>query len=325
MTEKEIEFMAYLSHELRTPLHGIYHILEEMMQKGTQQEKDSARKAWELTEYTIKILNDAGKSAQLEKGNVQLTVRAVSKEELMNFAETLIRPLASEKQIFLSLEGGEWKYEYLYLDGERLKQILTNILVNAIKYTPKGGKIHFLTEMREIEVNRVLMTFVIEDTGVGMEEEFLKKMFLPFTQETSEKTEHGLGLGLFLVKEFLTCMEGKIDVKSKKGIGTKVTVSMETDASEEYYETVKAEETDKTELCVWKGKKALIAEDDELNMEVTAKILKNMGIAVDKTYNGEEVTEIYSQSEKKEYDFILMDMRMPIKDGVEATREIITL
>lgn len=206
-------------------------------------------------------------------------------------------------------------------DALRLKQVYTNILSNAIKYTPNGGSVDFEVYQQEIEDSDKIRTIVkVSDTGIGMSEEFMEKMFVKFERETDTRLNSvsGYGLGLAIVKQIVELMDGTIDVQSKQGEGTTFTVAV--DFQRAGFDGKVKHKKDYKELC--RGMRLLVAEDNELSREVMEELLSMNGISCDVVTNGIECIEKFKDSDSGMYDAILMDVQMPKMNGIDAAKHI---
>lgn len=205
-------------------------------------------------------------------------------------------------------------------DELHLRQILINILGNAVKFTPQGGEIRFIAEGKEISPGELELTMVVADNGIGMSEEFQKKMFEPFSQEENggRSKYQGTGLGMSIVKQLLDLMGGRIDVESSLGAGSKFTIHLclpiEMDAIQE-----KQNASGEADLT---GLRVMLVEDNELNMEIARYVLEDCGVEISAASNGQEALELFVNSPERNFDVILMDVMMPVMDGLEATRAI---
>jgi two-component system CheB/CheR fusion protein len=208
------------------------------------------------------------------------------------------------------------------MDKTHVTQILVNLLSNAMKFTPENGKVEFFTKIERIGPHQVRHVYTISDTGCGMSAAFQKKMYLPFEQENSNHIiGGGTGLGLYIVKSLVSLLGGTIDCSSKLNNGTTFTVTLTyTEATPEQQKAaVPKPEIDDTSL---KGLKILLCDDHEINRDITKLILENKGATVICAANGQEAVQYYSESSEGEYSLILMDIRMPIMDGLQATMKI---
>lgn len=223
------------------------------------------------------------------------------------------------KNLTLELEDADVIHQQLLGDCEKIGQILTNLLSNAVKYTPSGGSIQVrVREIHSFQGCFSLFRFEIEDTGIGMTEEFMRKMYRPFERggEFGAGGEQGLGLGLTIALRMVRMMSGDMTVTSWPGRGTKVTVTLHIKRRKE------AEHPKKTERVSLAGKRMLVAEDNELNAEMIKELLRQNGMIMDVAANGSKVLDMLEGKEENYYDCILMNMRMPVMNGYEAARKI---
>jgi CheY-like chemotaxis protein len=211
-------------------------------------------------------------------------------------------------------------------DKMRIQQILINLLNNAVKFTDNGGRV-YLDINQQIQGDNVEMEFVVEDNGCGMSEEFLPKLFNNFAQENRDPSKYGTGTGLGLVisKKFANMMGGDISVESKENVGSRFTVKIVLELGlqdEEIIDTASAWKQHHDDFSVLKGARILLAEDNEINAEVAQGLLDEVGATVDIASNGRIAVDMFNKSEEYHYDAILMDVRMPVMDGYEATARI---
>jgi CheY-like chemotaxis protein len=213
----------------------------------------------------------------------------------------------------------ELQHPFVYGDELHLRQVFINILGNAIKFTPDGGSIEFRAKETQAENGKVKYHFEFEDTGIGISEEFQKKIFDEFSQENDNgrSTYRGTGLGMAISKKFVESMGGTIAVRSRQGEGSCFTVEIVFDIDEEYKEKTSCDK--KVEL---NGLKVLLVEDNELNMEIAREILDEEGMQVTSAENGAIAVEKFENSAPEEFDVILMDVMMPVMNGYDATRAI---
>jgi len=215
----------------------------------------------------------------------------------------------------------------IYCDMVRFKQIVLNLVSNAIKYTPEGGTVSYISGSRMLEDGRFELSYTIRDNGVGMTPEFMEHMFEKFTRDTENKlrdnTQMGSGLGLYLVKNMVTLMGGTIKYDSELGKGTSVTVTMYPDiaTAEELAETKSTEESKAAYGGTYSGN-ALLVEDNEINMEIAERLIGSMGFEVEPAVDGEKAVEAFNASEEGHFRIVFMDIQMPGMNGYEATRAI---
>lgn len=326
MRTKE-EFVTNLEHEVRTPLTAMCGMIEQLANREDLKEDQSIKNLEITSKYLKGLMKDLLDWSQVESNQMILSVKAFELSELLEYVHAVIEPLAIEKGIsFKVTKRSTVLYRYFYQDAIKLKQVLTNLLTNAIKATSFGGTVDLNITCRQIEINRVEIQFLVEDTGKGMAPDFLFRALEPFSQESDAKSQEGFGLGLYITKQIVDKLEGKIHINSVQKIGTKVWVTFEVDGADEYYEKREPEWTTSIQeghlLEQLRGKRILIAEDNEMIMQVFTDLFEKCGVLVDKTYDGNEVLDIFEQSDNGYYQMILMDMVMPDKNGVEATKEI---
>lgn len=320
------EFLARMSHDIRTPINGILGLLEmsDRYSEDTERLKENREKEKTAVKQLLMLLNDVLDMSKLESGETELVQEPFNVNELIGHCLKIVYAQAEECRVQIqnrTPEGIESPYvigSYTYVS-----QILTNILSNAVKYNKPGGNI--FVDIREIfrDNEKVSIRFTVEDTGIGMSEEFQKRMFEPFTQENEAVRGKytGSGLGMSIIKRLTEKMSGSIEVRSKKGEGTvfAVTIPFRIDGKQPEPETT--EETEPVEIH---GKRLLLVEDNELNQEIAQFLLTEAGAVVDIAWNGKEAVESVRTAHRKgeKYDVILMDIMMPVMNGYEATREI---
>ncbi len=311
--------LVYLAHEIRTSLNGIYGNLKMLHEEVYPQNK-YFRNAFLSAEYLLNLVNGVLNISTLEDGGIG-RIEAVTMEELVKYPEGAFAYEAEKRNIQVQFVCGRPVYRYLYLNRTAIQQVLINLLSNAVKYTKDGGSV--VCRMAEIpmEEKRVRLLLEVSDTGIGMEETFLAGVWKPYEREWREKSAEGSGLGLALTRYLVEMLHGTIHIESRSGIGTCVSAAFDVDGDDMLYKPEEGPEktSEQEEIPV---KRALVAEDEDANMEVICAYLEKMGIAADKTYDGEEVLEIFRQSEEAYYDVILMDIHLPVQSGIEAAKEI---
>ncbi len=311
---KEI-FLANMSHEIRTPLNVIIGMIRELGKQnlGSDQrfyvaQSDSAAK------HLLTILNHILDMAKIESGELKLENLDFSISAVASNAYSILHSQAEEKNIDFHLIVDENLWQAHIGDEGRIKQVLINILGNAIKFTESGSVI-FRVDLVNDNTNEQRIKFTIKDTGIGMSEEFLDKLFNKFAQEqnTSNRKYEGTGLGMSIAREMIILMGSDIEIKSNKGNGTTVTFELvlpKGDISKLRFAARKIERN------TFAGKHVLIVEDNEMNRFIAIQSLHFFGCSVDEAINGQEAIE---KAKEKAYDLILMDIQMPTMDGLEAT------
>lgn len=318
------EFLSRMSHDIRTPMNaiiGLIHLAKD--EKDLKVIKSYLYKMDASSKFLLGLINDILDLSKIENGEMVLNEGPFTKKEFTDSIKTVIKPLIDEKNInfVFEMRGG---IDCIKVDRLRFSQIFFNLLSNATKFTPTGGTIEFISDKIEPKENdekgKVGIRFYVRDTGIGMSEEFQKHLYDPFVQEKSELGEKaiGTGLGLPIVKSLVDAMNGTIEVKSELGKGTEFKIEL-------YVELAKI--PDKKQRAVSEGKSlngmnVLLVEDNEINTYVAKTILEKLFCKVDTAENGEEAIQKFVKSKENFYDAILMDIRMPIMDGLEATRRI---
>lgn len=320
------DFLSNMSHEIRTPLNGIKGMLDLLKQRPELANDKYLNDAILSAKHLTALINDILDMSKIGSATFSLKPEITAHKDIYEYPDAIIKPLADDKNISVTRRIQPCKYKYLYIDSGRLKQIMINLLTNAVKYTDEGGSVSYNIDTEYLDSNNVLLHITISDTGIGMSSEFLKKAFEPFEQEQRSRTNQGTGLGLAITKQLVGIMGGNIDIQSEIGVGTTVKLTlpatginssdMESD-EKQIYNTVK--NFDNLNLS---GKCALIAEDNEINMEIAKLQLTTLGLNVETASDGEEAVELFKKSPINHFDIIFMDIMMPKKDGLEAAREI---
>lgn len=321
------DFLAHMSHEMRTPLNGIKGLLDIMHQRPELEQDKMLGDAIMSVNHLSALINDVLDMAKIESGQIELRRNIVSFGEMKEYLQSIIGPMAEQKDITYTYQCDVQQNIYVFTDAGRIKQILINLLSNAIKYTLPGGKVTYSCGYRFIDTARVRIYMIIEDNGIGMSEDFLKHIYVPFERgDAAKKLYNGSGLGLPIVKNLVDLMDGRIEIESVSGQGTKITVLMDADVVDEsskhfarYQQCVA--ETGFEEICI-KGKHVLLVEDNIVNMEIAEYNMKAMGLTCDKAYDGMEALEKYMEAPSNHYDIIFTDIMMPNKDGLTLARDI---
>ncbi len=320
------QFLLRMSHDIRTPLNGILGMLDiaEQYPDDPIKQKDCRDKERESAQTLLEIVNEVLDMSKLESGKTELEHIPFDIVELAKEGRTMLRSQAESRGIKIVRESYEVTVSRLIGSPAHLKRIVMNILSNAIKYNRDNGKIYLSLRTVPIDESRVTFEFTCRDTGCGMSQEFAEHIFEPFTQEgESARSQYGgTGLGMAIARNLTELMGGTITVESKKGEGTtfEVKIPFEIDKSEP--EKRPAESDTESDMISLDGMKLLLAEDNELNMEIAKFLLEEAGAQIIETVNGKEAVETFAKSAPYEIDAILMDIMMPVMNGHEATREI---
>ena len=318
-------FLATMSHDIRTPLNGIIGMVNMGNQYADdpQMQQKIREKVMESLKYLVSLVNDVLDMNKLESGNIQLERKHFNLLELLHNTNEITRMQANEAGVNYYVEDGEIVHTQLIGSPVHFQQILMNIGSNAVKYNKIHGKITLRVDMVSRTEDDVVYRFSVSDTGIGMSEEFQKHIFETFTQEdTGARTVYrGTGLGMAIAKKLVDALGGTIKIKSKKNVGSTFILVLPF-AIDRDYENASVQSEPETPNV--EGMHVLLVEDNELNLEIARYLLEEAGVQVIAAKNGQEALDIFEQSEEQEIDLILMDIMMPVMDGLEATRRIRT-
>ena len=317
------DFLRRMSHDIRTPINGIQGMIEiaEHYADDKDKQKECREKVREATGFLMEIVNSVLDMNKLESGAIELEHEPFDILKVLEETNSITKMSAQMKGLTVNFNHSTVVHRHVIGSPVHLKQILQNIAGNAVKYNREGGEIRLSCEELKGEERQAVYCFRCTDTGRGMSEEFIKHAFEPFAQEEqSARTAYmGTGLGLAIAKQLTEMMNGKIEVKSVVNVGTTFTITIPFDLHVSYEEEERKEEVTGTELA---GKKVLLVEDNEINMEIAQFYLEEAGAKVEKAWNGQEAVALFSQEPAGSFDAILMDVMMPVMDGMEATQRI---
>lgn len=318
------DFLRKMSHDIRTPINGIRGMAEigKNSSKDLQQTKSYFKKILSASDFLLELVNDVLDMSKIELGEWKDEQISFDLRDMMQSAITVISTQAENTGIFVHCEALEGEHWLLKGNPLNVQRIFQNIMSNAIKYNRPGGSVRISCRETECDETWAMFEFVCEDTGIGMSEEFQKHAFEMFSQEhkTARTTYNGSGLGLAIVKKTVGFLNGTIDLVSKEGVGTTFTVRLPLKIDTEKY-TIE----EKIENGSIKGLNILLAEDNELNMEIASFVLDEQGAAVTEAKDGKQALDLFAASVPGTYDIILMDIMMPVMDGLEAARAIRSL
>ena len=318
------EFLQRMSHDIRTPINGIRGMVEvgDYYKDNLVKQAECRKKIWEASGFLLELINEVLDMGKLESEEVILEERSFNFFELFKVIRMVIEKQAKERGIQIVVHKYRVIHENLIGSPLHVKRVVMNILTNAIKYNKDNGKI--IMEFQEVQEDQdtVRIQFKCKDTGIGMSESFQKKIYEPFAQEKAwARTVYGgTGLGMPITKSLVEKMGGTISFESEQDVGTTfdIEIPFQIDHNKQCEEH-KKKEVKETSI---KGVNVLLAEDNELNMEIAEFVLESAGAKVIKAFNGKEALEIFKASEQGEIDVILMDVMMPVMDGLEAARYI---
>lgn len=322
------DFLARMSHDMRTPLNAVLGFTrlarDEKDDAGSVQ--DCITKIESSGEYLLGLINDVLDASKLDSGKVELHYEVVNGPDFLNEIAEELKAQGALKGITLVTNLEKADTAYVKMDKLRSRQIYTNLINNAFKFSEPGSTVEWSMEDTQIDETHMEFVTTITDHGCGMSEEFMKHMFEPFTQENQpdKSSQEGTGLGLTIVKKFVELSGGTISVESKLGEGTTFTLHMkrELPTQEEIDKLLHSQrDTDMLSLDL-KGRRILLCEDHPLNREIAIRVLKKAGVTVDSAENGLIGAQMFEASAPGYYDAILMDVRMPVMDGLEAARKI---
>ena len=325
--EAKTEFLQRMSHDIRTPINGIcgFVNMADHYADDIKKQTEYRTKVKEASNLLLELVNDVLDMSKLESGEIVLEEIPFNLSSIFKEVFVVIEQMASEQNIQIEWEKKEIIHRDFIGSPGYVKRVMMNILSNAVKYNRENGHIYIsCMEIPSKQPEMTTMELVCRDTGIGMTEEFQKCVFEPFAQEhTGSRTKFaGTGLGMSIAKNLIEKMGGSISFESKEGAGTtfviQVPFKIDPDADK------REEQRDVSEKSI-KGLHILLAEDNELNMEIAEFVLQNVGADVTKAWNGQEAVELFRKSEPGGFDIILMDIMMPVMNGYEATKMIRSL
>lgn len=330
LSEKE-NFLSRMSHDMRTPMNGILglsYLMEN--QEDAEKIKSYIPELRESGEYLLQLINDVLDVNRIESGNLTLHPKICNGKLLFTSMVQMVMPLMKEKSIDFHFEQKNIDWRYVLVDEQRVKQIFVNLLSNAVKFTPNGGRIDLIMETVSITDARIQGKFIVRDTGIGMSKEFLPHLFEPFQQENRVNTDNsnGTGLGMSIVKQLVELMGGTIFVESEVDKGTEITLFLNfplasgKETESDVLQQTGPRQAQEEGALLLAGLCILLCEDHPLNAKIAIRLLEKQGAVVTWAENGQIGTEMFSESEEGHYDVVLMDVRMPVMNGLEAAKAI---
>ena len=326
-SKAKTDFLSNMSHDIRTPMNAIIGITTLMKNELHEPEKlaEHLGKLETSGQLLLGIINDILDMSRIESGKTTLNVEKMNLPQQISQLDSVIRQQAGQRRQTFTVET-HVQHENVLGDPNRLKQVLMNILSNAVKYTPNGGHIRLeIDELTHTE-HYTKYRFVVQDNGIGMSEEFQKTLFEPFTREEKSGTNkvQGTGLGMAITKSIVDLMGGTIHVESTPGKGTRFEVVLEfpIDTEADMVQKTQALPEEEEAVSPLFGMKFLCAEDNAINAEILEMLLEANGASCTICSNGQEIVDVFASVKPGDYDMILMDVQMPVMDGLEATRSI---
>lgn len=308
---------------MRTPLNGIIGLIEidEKHPDDVELHAVNRRKSKVAANHLISLINDVLDMSKLEDGKVELADEPLCTNELIVDVVSIVNNKAAEAGITIIEEKCGFEHKFAFGSPLHIRQVLLNIIGNAIKYNKSGGTVTISSSDKVLPDGRIEYTISIADTGIGMSKEYLKKIFEPFSQEhiDARSVYEGTGLGMSITKSLVEKMEGTISVESVEGVGSKFTVKI---PLREAQRSDVTKNNESVSIKSIEGLKIILAEDNDLNAEIACEILSDEGAEIKWVENGKLAFDEFNQNPPGTYDVILMDCMMPVMDGLTATKTI---
>ena len=316
-------FLLSISHDIRTPMNAIIGFTNIALHQNTVSEiHDSLEKVQKSSNHLLSLLNDVLDFTRIESGKVTISPQPVDITQLTDNVQAIMNGLLYNRDLKFEVHREIPKNLYVLADVVRIREVLVNLLGNAVKFTKDGGKITLeISSSLGADAKHIITRYVVRDNGIGMSEEFQKKLFDPFSQEdvANARTQYkGTGLGMAITKKYVDMMGGSIAVESKKGVGSTFTVEIPMELPEQVIQSEQKQHLHR-DLT---GIHVLMAEDNDLNAELATIILEDAGMTVTRASDGKEVVDLFKNHPRGTYDLILMDIMMPNMDGHQAAKAI---
>ncbi len=321
------EFLSHMSHDLRTPINGILGMLAilERSQDDPERQRACRKKIRVSTEHLLSLVNDVLQVSKLESGRLAAVEEPFDLHDALEDCITILSPLAEERGIRLELEDSGLRHSRVVGNPLHLKQILTNVIDNALRYNRPHGAVFVRAEEASFQAGTAECRFVVEDTGIGIGEDFKAHIFEPFTQEHqgARTNYNGVGLGMSIVKKLVDQMKGAVEIDSRVGRGSVVQITLPLRAGEAESGASAGEAWSMPDNIA--GMRVLLVEDNEINCEIVEYILRGAGVEVVTASDGKAAVDAFTAAEPGAFDCVLMDLMMPVMSGYEAARVIRSL
>jgi len=320
-TAAKSDFLASMSHDLRTPLNGVLGFTAfALREKDPLKKQEYLERIASSGQILLDLINDTLDLSRIESGKAVPEPEAVMSDDLIPAVVTALRPSAELKGVRLVENLRDYRNEPVWADKMKINKIALNLLSNAIKFTSAGGTVTVTPYCSSAHPDQDGCGFIVEDTGMGMSEEFMKHMYEPFSQEKRSESVQlpGTGLGLSIVKRYVDLLGGTIRVESRLHAGTRWEVTLPVKKLQNGLK----EKPEAESLEALKGRRILLCEDNQMNTEIASMLLKEKGMLVETAENGAVGLRKFAASPEGSYDMVLMDIRMPEMDGLEAARRI---
>ena len=316
-------FLLSISHDIRTPMNAIIGFTNIALHQNMVSDiHDSLKKVQQSSNHLLSLLNDVLDFSRIESGKVTISPEPVDMNQLTDNIQAIMNGLLYNRDLQFEVHRESLKNPYVLADVVRIREVLVNLLGNAVKFTKDGGAITLdISSYPGADEKHIIIRYVVRDNGIGMSEEFQKKLFDPFSQEddANARTQYkGTGLGMAITKKYVDMMGGSIAVESKKGVGATFTVEIPLELPEQVIQSEQKQHLHR-DLT---GIHVLMAEDNDLNAELATIMLEDAGMTVTRASDGKEVVDLFKNNPRGTYDLILMDIMMPNMDGHQAAKAI---
>ena len=316
-------FLLSMSHDIRTPMNAIIGFTNIALHQNMVSDiHDSLKKVQQSSNHLLSLLNDVLDFSRIESGKVTISPEPVDITQLTDNVQAIMNGLLYNRDLKFEVHRESLKNPYVLAEVVRIREVLVNLLGNAVKFTKDGGAITLdISSYPGADEKHIIIRYVVRDNGIGMSEEFQKKLFDPFSQEddANARTQYkGTGLGMAITKKYVDMMGGSIAVESKKGVGSTFTVEIPLELPEQVIPSEQKQHLHR-DLT---GVHVLMAEDNDLNAELATIMLEDAGMIVTRASDGKEVVDLFKNNPRGTYDLILMDIMMPNMDGHQAAKAI---